>query len=189
MFLFFLCLGTTPAPVSCLASCRPNSSPPHLIWVRRGSAVPLLQPLYDGPYSAIHRGSRSFTLQVRSRDEIVAISRLKACTAADAAPGSPRSRGRPPGRRPGGSAAVKRVSFAHPLASTPSIAALPQNGPGTVFLPSAEVFARPRRAAPSPPPQQWNPPRQRTPPRNPLLQRTPPRHPQCQRTPPQRMNL
>jgi hypothetical protein len=69
----------------------------RLVWVRRGGAVPPLQPLYDGPYAVIRHGGRSFTLRVGQRDEIVAVSRLKACTTADAAPGSPRRRGRPPG--------------------------------------------------------------------------------------------
>ncbi len=161
----------------------------HLVWVRRGGAVPPLQPLYDGPYAVIRHGGRSFTLWVGLRDEIVAVSRLKACTTGDAAPDSIRRRGRPPGKRPGdsaaaerpnGSAAAKRVSFAHPLASTPSTTLL-WNGPRTVFLPSAEVFARPGPAAPSTALQQWNPPQH--PPRN------QPRYPHCQRTLPQRMDL
>jgi hypothetical protein len=107
--------------------------------------------------------------------------------------------GRPPGKRPGGSAAAERpgvsaaaecpngaakaVTFADPLASTPSATAPPRNGPGTVFLPSAEVIARQGPAAPSLFPQQRNPPRQRTPPRN------LPRYAQRQRKPPQRMDL
>jgi hypothetical protein len=70
----------------------------HLVWVCRGSAVLPLQPLYDGPFTVICRSGRSFSLQVGSRKEIVAVSRLKACTAA---PSSPRHRGQPPGKRPG----------------------------------------------------------------------------------------
>jgi hypothetical protein len=157
-----------------------------LVWIRCGSSAPPLHPLYDGPYAILRRGAHSFTLQVRPREEIIAVSRLKACTTADAAPGSPCRRGRPPGKRPNGgsgSAAAKRVTFQHPLIVTPSATAPPRNGPGTVFLPSAEVFARPGPAAPPTSPQQRNPPRQRTPPRN------PPRYPQRQRTPPQRMDL
>jgi hypothetical protein len=69
-----------------------------LLWVRWGGDVPPLQPLYDGPYVVLQCGPRSFTIRVGSRDEVVAISRLKACTAADAKPGSPRYRGRPPAR-------------------------------------------------------------------------------------------
>jgi hypothetical protein len=67
-----------------------------LVWVRRGGLVPPLQLLYDGPYAVLRRGPHSFTIRVGSRDEVVAVSRLKACTAADATPGSPRRRGRPP---------------------------------------------------------------------------------------------
>jgi hypothetical protein len=47
-----------------------------LVWVRRGSLVPPLQPLYNGPYAVLLRGSRSFIIRVRSRDEVVAVSRL-----------------------------------------------------------------------------------------------------------------
>ncbi len=138
-----------------------------------------LQLLYDGPYAVLRRGGRSFMLRIGSREEIVAVSRRKACSAADATPS----------KRPGGSAAAKRVSFAQPLASTPSSTVPPLNGPRTVFLPSAEVFAHPGPAAPSPPPQQRSPLRQRTPPWNPPCQRTLPWYPQRQRTPPQRMDL
>jgi hypothetical protein len=137
-----------------------------LVWVRRGSLVSPLQPLYDGPYAVLRRGPRSFTIRVGSRDEVVAVSRLKACTAADATPGSPRRRGRPPGSRPGSLAATKRVSFSDPLVSSPSSSlAPPRDGPGTVFLPGEEVFARPGPAAPSQPPQTRYPSRQWTPPK------------------------
>jgi hypothetical protein len=68
-----------------------------LVWVRRGSIIPSLQPLYDSPYTVLRSGPHSFTIRVGSWDEIIAVSHLKACTAADATPGSPRRRGRPPG--------------------------------------------------------------------------------------------
>jgi hypothetical protein len=71
----------------------------QLVWVRCGSAVLPLWPLYDSPYSVIHRGGRCFTLQIGIREEVVAISHLKACTTADAVPGNPWRRGRPPGKR------------------------------------------------------------------------------------------
>ncbi len=32
-----------------------------LVWVRRGGVIPPLQPLYDGPYTVLRRGPRSFT--------------------------------------------------------------------------------------------------------------------------------
>jgi hypothetical protein len=61
---------------------------------------------------------------------VVDVSRLKACTAADATPGSPHRRGRPPGLCPGGLASTKRVLFSDPLVSSPSSSpALPRNGP------------------------------------------------------------
>ncbi len=49
-----------------------------LVWVRRGGVIPPLQPLYDGPYTVLRRGPRSFTIRVGSRDEVIAVSRLKA---------------------------------------------------------------------------------------------------------------
>ncbi len=165
MFLLLLCLGTILA-LSCPASCQSSCSPPPLVWVRRGGLVPPLQPLYDGPYTVLRCDPPSFTIRVGSRDEVVAISRLKACTAADATPGSPRRRGRLPGSRSGGLAATKRVSFSDPLVSLPSSSlAPPRDGPGTVFLPGEEVFARAVPAAPSLVPQTRYPSRQQAPPK------------------------
>ncbi len=77
----------------------------HLFWIHGGGTVQPLQPLYDGLYAVIHRGGGFFTLKVGSREEIIAVSRLKACTAADAAPGNLRCRGQMPRqlhRRPAG---------------------------------------------------------------------------------------
>jgi hypothetical protein len=51
------------------------------------------------PYMVLRRGPRSFTIRVRLRDEVVSVSRLKACTVAAATPGSPHCSGRPPGSR------------------------------------------------------------------------------------------
>jgi hypothetical protein len=169
MFLLLPCLGTIPSTE--LPSELPAELPAELlsaplVWVRRGGLVPPLQPLYDGPYAVLRRGPRSFTVRVGSQDEVVAVSRLKACTAADATPGSPCHRGRPPGSRPGNLAATKPVSFSGPLVSSPSSSlAPPRDGPGTVFLPGEEVFARLGLAAPSPVPQTRYPSRQWAPPR------------------------
>jgi hypothetical protein len=136
-----------------------------LVWVCRGGLVPPLQPLYDGPYAVLRRGPRSFTIRVGSREEVVAFSCLKACTAADATPGSQRCCRTPPGSHPGGLAATKRVWFSHLLVSTPSSSpSPPRDGPGTVFLPSKEVFTRLGPAECSQPPQMQYPSRQRAPP-------------------------
>jgi hypothetical protein len=124
-----------------------------LVWVRQGSVIPPLQPLYDGPYTVLCRGPRSFTIRVGSRDEVITVSRLKACTAADAMPGSLRRCARLPGSHPGGPAATKQVLFSDLLVSLPSPLAPPRDGPRTVFLPSEEVFARPGPAAPLQVPQ------------------------------------
>jgi hypothetical protein len=128
-----------------------------LVCVRWSGLVPPLQPLFDGPYTVLCRGPRSFTIRVGSWDE--------ACTAVDAMPCSPRCHGRPPGLRPSGLAKTKRVSFSDPLVSSPSSSmAPPRDGPGTVFLPSEEVFAHPGLEAHSQPPQTWYLSRERAPP-------------------------
>jgi hypothetical protein len=68
------------------------SAPPHLgPSGRPGSTRSAALQL---PLRVLRRGHRSFTIRVRSRDEVVAISRFKACTAADTTPGSPRRRSR-----------------------------------------------------------------------------------------------
>jgi hypothetical protein len=115
MFLPLLCLGTILAP-TCPASCQPSCSPPP----SSGSIVPAWL-----------------------QDEVVTVSRLKACMAVDATPGSLRHRDRPPGSHPGSPAATKWVSFSDLLVSLPFPPAPPRDGPRTVFLPGEEVFARP----------------------------------------------
>ncbi len=128
----------------------------YLLWDQRkgdfkkcGELSPPFQLLYDGPYAVLRRGPRSFTIRVGSRDKVVAVNCLKACTAADAKPGSPCRSGRPPGLLPGGLTATKRVSFSDPLVSLPSPSLVPpRGGPRTIFLPSEEVFAHPGLAVP-----------------------------------------
>jgi hypothetical protein len=163
MFLLLLCLGTILVP-TCPASCQPSCSPPP----SSGSVGA----------ASFHPFSRSTTAPTWFYAAAPAPSpsksgrgtrwspskRLKACTAADATPGSPPRRGRQPGPRPGGPAATKQV-FSDPLVSPPSSPAPPQNGPGTVFLPGEEVFARQGLAAASQPPQTRSPSHQRAPPK------------------------
>jgi hypothetical protein len=86
-----------------------------VVWVRPGSVVPPLQPLYDGPYAVLRHGPHSFTIRVGSRDEIIAVSRLKVCTAAYTEPGSPHHSGRPPGSQPSGSCFQTRWYLHLPL--------------------------------------------------------------------------
>jgi hypothetical protein len=57
------------------ALCPPPLGP---LWRR----VPPFKPLYDGPYAVLHLGPCSFAMRDGSRDEIIAVGRLKACTAA-----------------------------------------------------------------------------------------------------------
>ncbi len=147
MFLLLLYLGTILALI-CPASCQPSCSSPPLsgsvgaAWfhppaaLRRPLSSPALQPLL-------------LNIRVGSWDEVVAVSRLKACTAADATPGSPRRSSRLLGLHPGSPATTKRVSFSDPLVSSPSFPAPPRDSPGTVLLPGEEVFACPGPAEPS----------------------------------------
>jgi hypothetical protein len=88
VFRLLLCLGTILAP-TCTASCQPSCSPNPLVWVCRGSIIPPLQTLYDGPYTVLHRSPCSFTIRVGSWGKVVVVSHLKGCKAADATPGSP----------------------------------------------------------------------------------------------------
>jgi hypothetical protein len=137
-----------------------------LVWAHRGGLDPPLQLLYNGPYPVLHRGPHYFTIRVGSRDEVVAVSHLRACMAAEATLGSPCRRGRPLGPRPSGLATSKRVLFSDLLVSSPSPSSTPpRDGPGTVFLPGKEVFTRPGLAAPLQPPQTWYPSRQQAPPK------------------------
>jgi hypothetical protein len=82
-----------------------------LRWVCRGGVIPPLQPLYDGPYAVLHHDPCSFTIRVRSRDEVIAVSCLKACTEADAMPGNLRCPSRPLGSSPGGPATTKSLVY------------------------------------------------------------------------------
>jgi hypothetical protein len=135
MFLLLLCLGTILVP-SCPASCQPSCSPPPLSGSIEAAWFHPFSRSTTAPTRSCAAAPRSFTIRVRSRDEVVAVSRLKACT--DATPGSPCRRGRPPGSRLGGIAATKRVSFSDPLVSSPSSSsALPRTVP--------ELFSYPAR--------------------------------------------
>jgi hypothetical protein len=82
-----------------------------LRWVCQGGVIPPLQPLCDGPYAVLHHDPCSFTIPVRSRDEVIAVSRLKACTEADAMPGNLRCPSRPLGSSPGGPATTKSLVY------------------------------------------------------------------------------
>jgi hypothetical protein len=87
--------------------------------VRRDGHVPALTPLYEGPYRVLSRNDRVFRLQLGSKADSVAISRLKpAYLPAGAGPALPPARGRPPrALAPGrvtavpGLRRVRRVTF------------------------------------------------------------------------------
>ncbi len=115
MLLLFLCPGTSQVP-NCWLSCQMSCCAPlHVAWQYR----PASPPPYHGPYAVLWCGPRSFTIMVGSWEEIVSVSRLKACRKVGTTPGSPRRHGQLPGKCPGGPAATKRVSFSDPLVSSP----------------------------------------------------------------------
>jgi hypothetical protein len=77
----------------------PEDLPPDLwaadrVWVRRCGHVPLLTPLYDGPYAVIQRSLRAFKLQIGGKEDNVSTSRLKPCSSSTPTASLP-ARGRP----------------------------------------------------------------------------------------------
>jgi hypothetical protein len=143
MFLLFLCLGTILAP-SYRRSCQATSSPPPLSGPVGALSSHPFSCSTTAPMPSCAAAPCSFTIRVRSRDEVITVSRLKACTAADATPGSLHRCGRPTGSHPGGPAATNQVSFSDPLVSSPSPLVLPRDSPGTIFPYPARRFLHAR---------------------------------------------
>ncbi len=123
MLLLFPCPGTI-----LVASCP--------------ACFPLSTPSTSTPMPSSAGDSAPSPSGVGQREEIIAVSRLKACMAVDATPGSPRCRVRPPGprrdghvaaARPGGPAATKRVPLSYLLVSSPSQQEHQRIRSGTVF--------------------------------------------------------
>ncbi len=65
-----------------------------MVFVRRDSHVPPLQPLYsDGPYAVIRRSLHHFTLRIGDKVDKVSTLRLKPCTDPAAQPAPPYASG------------------------------------------------------------------------------------------------
>ncbi len=138
-------LDTTPPPP---ASRQPLPRLPDdlarasMVFVRRDSHVPPLQPLYDGPYAVVRRSLHYFTLRIGDKVDKVSTLKLKPCTDPAAPPALPRAQGRPPGAvrfrdfPPPGAVAARRVHFA------PELPAEPRREPFSPGTPPG-VFARP----------------------------------------------
>lgn len=47
------------------------------VFIRTDSAKTILQPPYEGPYAVVHRGDKTFTLNIRNKHVTVSIERLK----------------------------------------------------------------------------------------------------------------
>jgi hypothetical protein len=158
MFLLLLCLGTILA-LSCQPSCSPppSSGSVEAAWFHLFSRSTMAPTRFCGvaPTPSPSESGHG-TRWLPSAALRLARPRMQRLAARVAT--ADRS-------RPGGLAATKRVSFSDPLVSSPSSSlAPPRDGPGTVFLPGEEVFARPGPAAPSQVPQTRYPSRQRAPP-------------------------
>jgi hypothetical protein len=125
---FFLAQAQFQYPAARRAAAR------HFRLVVPRQYCPASPPHPRRPLGRPRRGPCSFTIRARFRDEIVPVSRLKACTEVATTPCSPRRRSRPSGKRPGCPAATKCVLFSDLLVSLPSSSqAPPCGGPGTVF--------------------------------------------------------
>ncbi len=47
------------------------------VYIRRGGAIPLLAPLYTGPYKMLARQAKFFKLEIGGRQETVSVDHLK----------------------------------------------------------------------------------------------------------------
>ena len=137
-------LSVTPAVPDDLASCK-------FVLVRvDGSGHPLVAPLYSGPFLVLECYRSSFKLQVRTRQEVVNISRLKPVfTPSDAEPAQPPNRGHPrkittvPYPHP----AAKRDRGCPPSSAKPGGKGRPSSSakPGGIACPSSPVPAEQRK--------------------------------------------
>jgi hypothetical protein len=69
------------------------------VYVRRGPAAGPLAPAYDGPFCVLEKSEKVFRVQMGSREEVIAVDRLKAYEAdgPTSEVAAPPRRGRPPG--------------------------------------------------------------------------------------------
>ncbi len=79
MLLLLLFLANKIWAACCLRSCQPTSSMLPSSGCTSAASSPLQQP-YDSPHAVLHHGPHSFTIRVGSREEIISVSHLKACT-------------------------------------------------------------------------------------------------------------
>jgi hypothetical protein len=115
------------------AARRPRPRP--TVFVRRDGHVPPLQPLYDGPYTVLHRSLHHFTLRIGDREDKVSTLRLKPCTDPTAPPAR---------RRPLPEFSPARGHGGPPGTLGPTAAS--RTAPGTVFpWHAARGFCTPRR--------------------------------------------
>jgi hypothetical protein len=140
--------GRAPLPTAHHSTPAPSTLPEDLllsrfVLVRHDAVQPPLSPLYDGPFLVLERSLHFFKLQVGSRIETVSTHRLKPChTPEDTQAAEPPRRGRPlktdkssvvrqqlsdsrqrsclSSKNSASKRVLKRVSFAHPVATTSS---------------------------------------------------------------------
>ncbi len=96
--------STTYKTLSLLStrSCSPNSfvdpnlQPCSHAFVRCDRVKSPLQPPSNGPFEVLHRGEKTFSLQMNGRVEIVSVDRLKAASLKSSPTSSPLPPQRPP---------------------------------------------------------------------------------------------
>ncbi len=125
-----------------------------LVWVHHGGVILSLQSPYVSPYAVLRRGHRSFTISVRTRDEVFSTICLKPCRDDATEPGSPHCHGRPPTacgavtpipHHQCSPPNTRWVSFLDLLVSAPSQrpSEQPSRCPGNVLLLPARGFCTP----------------------------------------------
>ena len=71
-------LPTRPATYAEAAASVPEKlMKAEYVFVRRGSVVPPLAPLYHGPYKVLQAGDKFFTISLGGREDTVSVDRLK----------------------------------------------------------------------------------------------------------------
>jgi hypothetical protein len=117
------------------------------VFVRRYGHIPLLQPLYEGPYAILRRSLHHFTQHINNREDKVSTLQLKPCNDPTTPPAQPMTRGHqlaavrfsyfPP---PGATVAC-RVHFASPQMGEPHREPFTPGQPPGVFAHPAPVPA------------------------------------------------
>jgi hypothetical protein len=90
-------LPTRPATYAEAAASVPEKlMKAEYVFVRRGGVVPLLVPLYHGPYKVLQAGDKFFTISLGGHEDTVSVDCLKPHLGGPVVPAEPPARGHPP---------------------------------------------------------------------------------------------